>query len=162
MSKKKTSRTPRSASTRETETRRKPWQPPSLLETPEPPAGMHYRWIRAEIMGQADKLNVGKRFREGYVPVKPEEIEALGYELPTIDEGKHAGVVGVGGLILAKIPEETANERRAYYTKQSQDAINTIDAQLESNSNPIMPIQAPKRKSTSSFGNPDNKPEIDD
>ena len=161
MSKNNTNRTPRSASTRETETRRKPWTPPSLLETPPPPPGMHYRWVRIEAGGQEDKLNVGKRMREGFVPVRPEEIEDQGYELPTIDEGKHAGVVGVGGLILCKIPEETAQERRDYYTNKSQGAMDSIDAQLESNSNPAMPIQAPNRKTVTKFGNPDNKPEME-
>jgi len=161
MSKSKTNRAPRSASTREKETRRKPWTPPSLLDTPPAPPGIHYRWIRIEAGGREDKLNVGKRFREGYVPVKSEEIEDQGYELPTIDEGKHAGVVGVGGLILCKIPEETAQERRDYYTEKSQGAMASIDAQLESNSNPAMPIQAPTRKTVTKFGNPDNKPETE-
>jgi len=155
----KTNRTARSADTRETETRRKPWQPPSMLDTPTPPAGMHYRWIRAEMMGDADKLNIGKRFREGYVPVKPEEVYDQGFELPTIDDGKHAGVVGVGGLILAKIPVETKEERDAYYHELTQSQQRGIDSDLKKESNASMPIQAPNRKTHVEFGNPENKPE---
>jgi hypothetical protein len=45
------------------------------------------------------------RFREGYEPVHPSEVS--GYELPVIDDGNHAGTVGVGGLMLTKIPKET-------------------------------------------------------
>ena len=39
------------------------------------------------------------------------------FDAPTIDDGRHAGVIGVGGLILAKIPEETVAERNAYFKK---------------------------------------------
>ena len=162
MSDTKTNRTKRSADTRETETRRKPWTPPAMLDTPPPPPGMHYRWIRAEMMGEADKLNIGKRFREGYVPVRPEEIADFGYELPTIDDGKHAGVIGVGGLILAKIPIEIKLEREAYYRNQTQGEMDSIDAELANESNAIMPIGKPQRKQTVDFGNPDNKPVIED
>jgi len=49
---KSTTRVKRSAETREKETRRKPWTPPAMLETPTPPPGMHYRWIRESMMGQ--------------------------------------------------------------------------------------------------------------
>lgn len=152
-------RTLRSAETREKETRRKPWSPPAMLDTPKPPPGMHYRWIRAEMMGQMDKLNMGKRFREGYVPVKPEEVEEQGYELPTIEDGKHAGVIGVGGLILAKIPLETANERKAYYKAQTRNQMNAIDTELAKNSHVHMPMKAPQRESHTTFGNPENKPD---
>jgi hypothetical protein len=40
-------RTPRTADTREKETRRKPWAPPSTLEAPPAPEGFQHRWIRA-------------------------------------------------------------------------------------------------------------------
>jgi len=130
-----------------------------MLETPTPPAGMHYRWIRAEMMGSADKLNMGKRFREGYVPVSPDEVNDQGYELPTIDDGKHAGVVGVGGLILAKIPIETKEERDLYYNELTNGQQEAIDSELAQQSNSGMPIQAPQRDSHTSFGNPENKPD---
>ena len=150
-------RAKRSASTRETQTRRKPWAPPSMLDTPPPPPGMRYRWIRAEMMGQQDRVNIGKRFREGFEPVHPDEIDNS-YNLPTIDDGKHAGVIGVGGLILAKIPEETADERNAYFANLADQQMQGVDAELKKQSHPSMPMGAPERKSHISFGNPENKP----
>ena len=33
------------------------------------------------------------------------------FEAPVVDEGKYAGVFGVGGLVLARIPLETVAER---------------------------------------------------
>ena len=95
-------RTPRSAAGRDSKKSRQPWRPPQILETPEPPPGMKYRWLRTHIRGEADKTNVHMRMREGYEVVPPAEVE--GYDLPTIDEGTHAGTVGVGGLMLGKIP----------------------------------------------------------
>ena len=153
-------RAKRSASLRETETRRKPWEPPSMLEAPPAPPGMKYRWVRAELMGQPDRVNVGKRFREGFEPVHPDEIDDS-YNLPTIDDGKHAGVIGVGGLILAKIPEETVDERNAYYAKLTQEQMQGVDAELKKQSHPSMPMGAPERESRTSFGNPENKPGSD-
>ena len=79
---------------------RKPWRPPSMLETPPAPEGYTYRWIRAEIVGQEDKKNVMSRLREGFELVTADEIGD--FELPSIDDGKHAGVVSVGGLLLAR------------------------------------------------------------
>ena len=155
-----TTRTSRSAATREKDTRRKPWTPPAMLETPEPPEGYKYRWIRAEMLGQEDKLNMGKRFREGYEVVRPEEVPD--FQLATMDDGKQAGVIGVGGLILAKIPIETSNERKAYYEAQTGNQLQAIDAELAKESNAVMPMGKPQRESHTSFGNPENKPSLDD
>ena len=70
---------------------------------------------------------------------------------PTIDEGKHAGTVGVGGLILAKIPEETANERNEYYQRQTEHQMTAVDNDLMKDSDPRMPISQ-ERKSKVTFG----------
>ena len=143
-------RSSRTQNERSTNAARKPWQPPQVLETPPPPPGMHYRWIRTHIRGEEDKTNVHMRFREGYEPVKPEEV--VGYDLPTIDDGKHAGTVGVGGLILCKIPEETAGERNAYFQKQTDHQMQAVDNDLLKDEHPAMPISN-ERKTRVTFGN---------
>jgi len=142
-------RAPRSKDDRGKKAARQPWKPPQVLETPEAPPGMRYRWIRTHIRGEEDKTNVHMRLREGYEPVNPSEVE--GYDLPTIDEGKHAGTVGVGGLILAKIPEETANERNEYYQRQTEHQMTAVDNDLMKDSDPRMPISQ-ERKSKVTFG----------
>ena len=58
-------RAPRSQTARGSKTTRQPWKPPQALETPEPPEGMRYRWIRTHIRNEDDKTNVHKRFQEG-------------------------------------------------------------------------------------------------
>ena len=114
---------------------RKPWAPPQVLETPPPPPGMHYRWIRTHIRGEEDKTNVHMRFREGYEPVKPEEVP--GYDLPVMEEGKHAGTVG---------------ERNAYYQRQTDHQMQAVDNDLMRDEHPAMPISS-ERKTQVTFGN---------
>ena len=143
-------RTPRSAETRAKDTARKPWRRPSMLETPDAPEGYEYRWIRAEIVGQEDRKNVTSRLREGFDLVKAEELN--GFELPTLDDGRHAGVVSVGGLLLAKIPDETRQERNAYFQGRAQTQQDAVDNDLMQESDPASPILRPERKTSVTFG----------
>jgi hypothetical protein len=110
---------------------------------------MRYRWIRTAIRGEEDKSNVHMRMREGFEPVHPSEVE--GYSLPVIDEGKNAGTVGVGGLMLAKIPDETAEERNAYYSRKTDNQMAAVDNDLMKDEHPSMPISR-ERKTRVSFG----------
>ena len=64
---------------------------------------------------------------------------------------ENTGVVGVGGLILAKIPEETAEERNAYYEQQTENQMNAVDNNLMRENDPRMPISN-ERKSKVTFG----------
>jgi len=145
-----TDRSPRSAESRDKVSRRKPWQPPSLLDAPPPPQGYVHRWIRESMIGQNDPANMSKRIREGWEPVRAEDYPD--FEAPSIDDGKHAGVIGVGGLILAKIPKETVEERRAYYQNVADQQIQAVDNDLMRESNQVMPISAPNRSSKVTFG----------
>ena len=143
-------RTPRSAETRAKDTARKPWRPPSMLETPPAPEGYSYRWIRAEIVGQEDRKNVTSRLREGFDLVRAEELD--GFELPTLDDGKHAGVVSVGGLLLAKIPNETRDERNSYFADRAHTQQDAVDNDLLRESDPSSPMLKPERSSKVTFG----------
>jgi len=150
-------RAPRSAVTRENTTRRKPWTPPSMLDAPPAPPGFCHRWVRAGMVGEEDKINMSKRYREGYEPVRGDEFP--GFDLPLEEQGRNAGVFSVGGLILARIPEETVAERNEYYANKTRNQMGAIDAELAGHSNSTMPLEAPSRKSQTTFGNPENKPE---
>tara|TARA_R110002111_G_scaffold17056_3_gene43111 strand:+ start:3417 stop:3908 length:492 start_codon:yes stop_codon:yes gene_type:complete len=134
-----TGRNSRSAETRASQTRRTPWKPPSMLDAPEAPAGYQFRWIREATRGQDDKSNMSKRIREGYEPVRAEDYPK--FEAPTIDSGSNIGVIGVGGLILAKVPVETANERTAYFQNQAKSAMDGVDHNFMRESDGRMPIR---------------------
>lgn len=146
-------RATRSSETREKETRRKPWSPPSRLDAPPAPEGYKHRWLRAEVNGNLDNQNIYSKLREGYELVRledlPEEYRGM---LPTMDDGKHAGVVSVGGLLLARIPDETVDERNAYFRKKAQDQLHAVDNEMmRENAHSSMRLQAPERSSRTTF-----------
>lgn len=142
-------KTPRSMDSREKTARRRPWAPPSSLDAPPPPEGFVHRWIRASVMGFDDKKNLSARVREGFELVRADEYPD--FEAPTIQDGRHAGVIGVGGLMLARFPVETRDERAAYYGKRTQDQIKAVDNDLMREQHPSMPISN-ERQSRVTFG----------
>ena len=149
-----TKRVSRDSQTRAKSTRRKPWAPPSKLEAPEPPEGYVHRWIRTSIRGEDDTMNVSARLREGWEPVRADEYPELKGRYPTIEDGQHAGVIGVGGLMLARIPEETVEERTEYFREQTRTQMDAVDQNLMREQHPSMPIHN-DRQSRVSFGGKD-------
>ena len=145
-----TIKTPRSADTRVKTQRKRVWQRPSSLDAPPAPDGYIHRWIRAEVQGYQDTKNVISRLREGYELVRADEYPEL--QMPTIEDGKHAGVIGVGGLLLARIPEELIKQRNAYYSGLTEDQIKAVDNDLLKDAHPSMPISKPDRQSRVTFG----------
>ena len=143
-------KTPRAALSRDKTTRRKPWAPPSSLDAPPAPDGYKYRWVRAEVLGIADVKNLSARLREGFELVRADANS--GY--PVIQEGKYEGVIGVGGLLLAKIPTEIVEERMAYFAQMTQDKVDAIENDLLREQHPSMPISKPDRQSRVTFGGP--------
>ena len=144
-----TDRTERSTQSREKTTRRKPWAPPSRLEAPDPPEGFKHRWIRTASRGEDDSMNVHAKLREGWEPVRADQYTNA--DFATIEEGKHAGVIGNGGLMLARMPEETVKERNAYYRDRTRDQMTAVDQDLMKEQHPSMPISN-ERQSRVSFG----------
>ena len=67
-------REPRSTQTREAHAKKKGWERPTLLPTPDPRNGVKFRWIRTSVMGQADTPNVSSKFREGWSPVAAKDF----------------------------------------------------------------------------------------
>ena len=147
--KKRTSR----SSKESVETRNKPWAPPSSLDAPQAPKGYAHRWIRVESVGFMDTGNVSKKLREGWEFVKAETVlSELGeHDYPVIHEGKHAGLIGIGGLVLARIPEEILKSRAEYFRKITQDRTDAIDRDLMKEQHPDMPINI-NRQSRVTFG----------
>ena len=149
----KLKRSDRTTETREKTVRRKAWAPPSRLDAPEPPPGYKHRWIRVESGGADDRANVSAKLREGYELVRADEYPD--FDSGVQDDGKHAGVIGVGGLLLARIPEETAEERQENYSSRTHDQIRAADNDLlKTNVNSSMKINAPERQSKVSLGGP--------
>ena len=148
--KKEDTKTPRASQTRSKSDRPKVWVPPSSLDAPPAPEGFRYRWIRAESMGFQDTKNISGRLREGYELVRAEEIENAS-DYPIVDEGRYKGVVGVGGLLLAKVPEEIAQQRDAYMKRQHEARNEAVENDLMKEQDKRMPINI-ERQSRVTFG----------
>ena len=131
--------TSRASQTRSKTERPKVWVHPSALDAPPAPDGFRYRWIRAESVGFQDTKNISGRIREGYELVRSEEIENAS-DYPVVEDGKYKGVVGVGGLLLAKVPEEIARQRQAYMTERHRERDEAINNDLMKEQDQRMPI----------------------
>ena len=147
---KETKTTSRANQTRSKTERPKVWVPPSSLDAPPAPDGFRYRWIRAESMGFEDSKNIQGRLRSGYELVRAEEVENAS-DFPVLDTGKYKGVIGVGGLLLAKVPDEIAAARTAYVKKRADGMDEAIENDLMREQHKSMPINV-DRQSRVTFG----------
>ena len=147
----KINRTSRSSSERKD--RLKPWTPPSSLDAPPAPKGFKHRWIRTESIGFMDTGNVSKKLREGWEFVRAEEIKnQLGdHDYPVVQEGQYQGLVGVGGIVLARIPEEIVEQRKKYFKDITADQVKSVDNDILREQRPEMPVNI-DRQTRVSFG----------
>ena len=142
-------KTSRAAVTRSKTERPKVYKPPSSLDAPPAPDGFRHRWIRAESLGFNDQKNIHGRLRSGYELVRADEYKDSDY--PVILDGKYAGVIGVGGLLLARIPEELAKARIDYQRKLTEGQDESVETDLLRDQDKRMPIKI-DRNSKQTFG----------
>ena len=147
--KKDENKTSRAAVTRSKTERPKEYKQPSSLDAPPAPDGFRHRWIRAESMGFNDTKNIHGRLRSGYELVRADEYDSEQY--PVVLDGKYAGVIGVGGLLLARIPEELAQARMDYQRKQTEGQDESVETDLLRDQDKRMPIKI-DRNSKQTFG----------
>ena len=131
-------KTSRASQTRAKTTKKTVWTPPSSLDAPPAPDGYHHRWIRAETMGFDDTKNMSGKLRSGYELVRADEYPETDY--PTINDGKYKGVIGVGGLLLARISTELVKSREEYFNRLTKQKDEAIDNDLLKEQHPGMPI----------------------
>jgi len=140
--------TSRAAGTRSKTERPKEYKPPSSLDAPPAPDGFRHRWIRAESMGFNDSKNIHGRLRSGYELVRADEYKDADY--PVVIDGKYAGVIGVGGLLLARIPEELAQSRMDYQRRQTEGQDEAVENDLLKDQDRRMPMKF--ERSSKNFG----------
>ena len=142
-------KTSRANQTRSKTERPKVWAPPSALDAPEPPKGFKHRWLRAESMGFDDVKNIQGRLRSGYELVRADEYPDS--QFPSYKEGKYAGVIGHGGLVLSRVPEEIVDSRNEYFAQQTKERNEALDRDLRREQHKSMPISQ-DRTSRVTFG----------
>ena len=142
-------RLPREQESREKTTRKKTWQRPELLPTPEPQEGYTYRWIRLSSMGQVDATNISSKLREGWEPVKAKDHPEI--TLVTVENDKFKDNVVIGGLMLCRAPDELVQERNEFYKDQNKAQMESVDHNLMRENDPRMPLFN-DRKTKVTFG----------
>ena len=147
---KENKKTSRANQTRSKSERPKECEPPSSLDAPPAPDGFRYRWIRAESVGFQDTKNITGRLREGYELVRSEEVENAS-DYPVVEDGKYKGVVGVGGLLLAKVPVEIAQQRQEYMANRHKQQDEAVNNDLMKEQDKRMPINV-DRQTRVTFG----------
>ena len=100
-------------------------------------------------MGFDDTKNMSGKIRSGWELVRADEYPDHDY--PTVNDGKYAGVIGVGGLVLARIPEELAKQREAYFDRKTADRNEALDNDVLKEQHPSMPINQ-DRQTRVTFG----------
>jgi len=129
-------KTSRASQTRSKTETKKVWTPPTSLDAPPAPKGYRHQWIRAEILGHQDTSNIARNLREGYELVRADEYPDQ--DFPSMNEGRYAGMIGVGGLLLARIPEEIALQIDEYYKKQTLNKEEAVNNNLLKEQHPSM------------------------
>lgn len=154
MNEDKNIKTPRASQSRVSDKKPTTWTPPSSLDAPTAPDGFRHRWIRTETLGMDDTKNMSGKLRSGWELVRADQYPEHPY--PQVAEGKYAGVIGVGGLVLARIPEEILKARSEYFSRITQEQIVAVDNDLMKEQRPGMPINI-ERQSRVTFGGSSKK-----
>ncbi len=139
----------RASQSRTKEVKKTTWTPPSSLDAPPAPDGYKHRWLRAEVLGFDDTKNMAGHLRSGFELVRAEEYPNSEY--PVIKEGKYQGMIGVGGLLLGRIPNEVVEARKEYFARMTQEKTDAIDKDLMKEEHPSMPINS-ERQTRVTFG----------
>lgn len=141
-------RTNRELETREKVVRRRSWQRPDLLPSPNPEPGFEFRWIRVSTLGTADPMNVSSKFREGWEPVKASDHPEI--QMLVVENEKFKDNVVIGGLMLCKTPTELVEDRNGYYQQQTDAQMSAVDNNFMRESDPRMPLFKERQSSVKS------------
>lgn len=123
------------------------YKPVSALDAPPARPGMRQRWVRTMMLGQPDPTNVHKRFREGWVP-RPADTIPEGFDVPTVNHGKHGNVIGIEGLILCEMPLSRVAARNKYYADKAKGAMTFVNATLGKVARGDVPITVEHKSKT--------------
>ena len=88
-------------------------------------------------MGNQDNVNVSKRFREGWEPVRSEDHPEM---MLASDRGsQYEGNIEVGGLLLCKTSQKNFVARADYYADLSRKQNESVNHNFMRDDDPRMP-----------------------
>lgn len=114
------------------------WSPPTLLPDPAPQEGWEFRWIRVSTQGQSDPSNLSSKLREGWEPVRAVDHPEIQLFVDPASQFKDNVVVG--GLMLCKTPSEMVAQRDAWFRRQAESQMQSVDNNFLRESDPRMPL----------------------
>ena len=79
------------------------FEPPELLDAPDPRPGFVQRWVSTHIAGVPDVRNMARKANVGWRPRSKDTVKA-GIHAPTIAHGQFEGRIGVEGMVLMERP----------------------------------------------------------
>jgi hypothetical protein len=149
MSEVKQTRASRDTEVRAQTERTRKWMPPQLLPDPHPEDGYAFRWIRLSTLGSADTMNISSKLREGWEPVRANDHPEIQLFVDPTSQFKDNIVIG--GLMLCKTPTEMVAQRDAWFRKQAESQMQSVDNNFLRESDPRMPLFN-ERKTSVTFG----------
>lgn len=139
----------RHAESRDYSLRPAKWAPAQLLPDPDPEPGWAFRWIRLSTLNHSDPTNISSKLREGWEPVKASTQPKLRFLADP--KSRFPDSIEIGGLLLCKTPVEFTEDRDAYYRKQAEAQMTSVDNTYMRESDPRMPLFK-ERSSKVTFG----------
>jgi hypothetical protein len=107
-----------------------------------------------------DTKNINARLREGWELVRADEHDKGLYSAYNGSIKAYEGVISVGDLLLARIPQETVDERNAHYKRLTDQQTEAWETDPLREQHPSMPMNT-DRQSRVSFGGGNKKPSQD-
>ena len=122
----------------------KNWQRAYALPSFPDPPGFSLCWIARHRRRHGDDVNLLASFREGWIPVKPDELDEVDVPTETFTGrlAKHGEVVGDETTILCKMPDAMKAQRDAYYNRKRDAATREVRKSKPglAEANPKMPL----------------------
>jgi hypothetical protein len=142
-------RTNRELQTREKTARKRAWQRPETLPSPNPQEGWSFHWVRISTRGEADPMNFSSSLRQGWEPCKASDHPEI--QLMSVENDRYKDNIVIGGLMLCKAPSEMVEDRTDYYQEQTDSQIRSVDNNFMRENDPRMPLFN-ERKTKVTFG----------
>jgi len=127
----------RETQTRTKDERKRAWQGPETLPSPDPQPGYTFRWVRTATLGNTDATNISSKLREGWEPAKAEDHPEMMMMAYDVNEKFKDNVV-IGGLLLCKAPNELVEERNEFYANQAKNQMAAVDNNFLRENDPRM------------------------
>lgn len=119
----------RESEERGAEARPMTWRPAARLPDPSPREGWSHRWVRRSTQNSTDPVNMSRALQEGWIPCKPDDYPEFGEAL-RLRGDSDSSIIEFGGLILMRMPEELARQRKAYFQQRAERQIGSVNKRL--------------------------------